>query len=277
MIQSDKWKTGSMNDFRFDTDTIRKNCDDFYSLYNVTKGDVYQMCELKKIHTEQVAKNCLKIAKNMGLNDYDCDLAWVIGELHDFARFGQAVVTQSLDDSDRFNHARLGARILFTHHLADDIIPDFEKMDDVDKSVLEKAVFHHSDYELPEGLSEREELFCKIIREADQLDIFRTIVESGYEINYGCSLEELLKTDISEEIESAFYRHALADYSKRVTPADYHMAHIALCFGLNDRSARQRALEQGYLKKMMDIEFSDPYVQRRYVGMKKEVEEFLCQ
>ena len=266
-----------MSGYQFDTATIQENCETFYGLYNVTRGEVLEMCELKRIHTRNVAENCLRIAANMGLDDYDRDLAWVIGELHDFARFGQAVVTNSLDDSERYNHAHLGARLLFTHGLINDIIPDFERISPEDQRVMETAVYHHSDFRLPEDLSEREMLFCRIIREADQLDIFRTIAESSWEINYGCSREELLDGDISADIEAAFYRHTLADYSKRVTPADYHMAHIALCFGLASASARQRAAEQGFLKKMMDIRFFRPEVQRKYEQMKAEVERFLLQ
>lgn len=264
-----------MTIYRFDRPTIQANCEEFFSLYNVTKGHIHKMCELKTVHTRQVAKNCLQIAGSMGLNDYDRDMAWVIGELHDFARFGQAVVTKCLDDTERFNHARLGARILFTHGLIEDIIPDYDQICELDRRVMEKAVYHHSDYRLPGDLTERELLFCRIIREADQLDIFRTIVETGWEINYGCSRETLLEGDISEAIEAAFYRHTMADYSKRVTPADYHMAHIALCFGLENPSARKRAVEQGYLHQMMDIRFSRPEVEKRYAAMTAEVNAFL--
>ncbi|MBQ9606553.1 MAG: HD domain-containing protein [Lachnospiraceae bacterium] len=264
-----------MTDLKLDVDTIRKNCEEFFGLYNVAKNDIYDMCELKIIHTRAVADNCLDIARNMGLDEYDCNIAWIIGELHDFARFGQAVVTGCLDDSDRFNHAHLGARILFTHHLIDDIIPDYDRICEADRLVMEKAVYHHSDYILPDDLTERELLFCKIIREADQLDIFRVIVESGWEINYGCTLNELLQYDISDAMKDAFYEHRLAEYSKRVTPADFHMAHIALCFGLGSASARKRAIKQGYLEKMMDIEFSDPKVQAKYTGMKEQALEFL--
>ena len=264
-----------MDGFRFDTETIRKNCEEFFSLYDVTKDNIYEMCELKIIHTRAVAENCVRIAENMGLSEYDRDLAWIIGELHDFARFGQAVVTGSLDDSERFNHARLGSRILFTPHMIDDIIPDYEEVCESDRIVMEKAVYHHSDYKLPDDLTDRELLFCKIIREADQLDIFRVIVESGWEINYGCTKEELLKTGISDAIAEAFYEQRLAEYSKRVTPADFHMAHIALCFGLGSESARKRAIEQGYLKKMMDMEFSDQVIQEKYIGMKAQVNNYL--
>ena len=253
--------------FGFDVSAIGKNCAGFYSLYNATSGDVREMCERKIRHTSEVANNCRMIAQKKGLCDYDCDLAWVTGMLHDFARFGQAVRTHSFVDSVQFDHAKLGARLLFTHHLVDDIIPGFEGMCDEDKAVMEKAVLYHSDFELPGDLSEREKMFCVILRDADKLDIFRTVVESGPAKVYGCSMEELLRGDISPEIEEAFFEHRPALYSDRVTKADYLMAHIALYFGLQEESSRQRAAEQGYLARLMDVEFTDPAVQKRYLAM----------
>ena len=259
----------------FDKDAIKRNCDDFFSLYDVTNARTYDMCKLKQIHTNAVAANCVYIAEHSGLNEYDCDLAWVIGELHDFARFGQAVVTQTFRDSDRYNHAKFGARLLFKHGMIEDIISNSDEICDEDKRVMEKAIYHHSDLKLPDDLTERERLFCEIIREADQIDIFRTIVTSGWETIYGHGKDEILSSDISDAILAAFPRHELADYSKRTTLADYHLAHIALCFGLKSAAARQRAIEQGYLQQLMDIEFHKPTVQEKYLRAKRCAEEFL--
>ena len=257
--------------FSFDIPAIDRNCAAFYGLYNATGGNVRDMCERKIRHTSEVAKNCRLIAEKKGICGYDCDMAWVIGMLHDFARFGQAVRTHSFVDSVQFDHAKLGARLLFTHHLVEDIVPGFDGMCDEDKAVMEKAVLHHSDFELPDDLSAREEMFCVILRDADKLDIFRTVVESGPEKVYGCSMEELLRGDISPRIEAAFYGHRPALYSDRVTKADYLMAHIALYFGLKEESSRQRAAEQGYLARLMDVRFADPAVEKRYLAMRQHI------
>ena len=259
----------------FNKEEIKTNCDDFFSLYDVTDARAYDMCKAKQIHTHAVAANCIYIGEYLGLSEYDCDLAWVIGELHDFARFGQVVVTQTFRDSDRYNHAKFGARLLFKHGMIEDIISNYTEVSDEDKLVMEKAIYHHSDFKLPDDLTDRELLFCKIIREADQIDIFRTIATRSWETIYGRSKEEILASDISPGILAAFPQHELADYSKRVLPADYHMAHIALCFGLKTPAARQRAVEQGYLQKLMDVTFSNAAVQQKYLQAKRCVEEFL--
>ena len=105
----------------FNKNEIKRNCDEFFSLYDVTNARVHDMCKAKQIHTDAVAANCIHIAEYLGLSEYDCDLAWIIGELHDFARFGQAVVTKTFRDSDRYHHAKFGARLLFKHGMIEDI------------------------------------------------------------------------------------------------------------------------------------------------------------
>ena len=262
----------------FDKAKISENCEEFFSLYNEfseNRDKIYDMCQRKKFHTRRVAENCIFIASHMGLNDYDCSLAWIIGELHDFARFGQAVVTETFVDSERFHHARLGARLLFTHRLIEDIIPNYDEVSEEDKMVMEKAVYYHGDYALPEGLTEREELFCKIVRDADKIDIFHTVYEDGYEAIYGFGEEDLKNSDISKPVEEAFYQRVTVLNANRITPADKRLAHIALCFGLEYESSKQRAIEEGYLLKMLDIEFLNPEVQKRYLRMKASVKKFL--
>ena len=259
----------------FDRETIRNNCEEFFSLYSVTKNRTFDMCKVKIIHTRHVTENCDKITESMGLDEYDRDIAWIIGELHDFARFGQAVVTKTFRDSERFNHARLGARILFTHRMIEDIIPNYSEVPDEDKLVMEKAVYYHSDMTLPDGLTERERMFCDIIRDADKIDIFRSVEEGNIFTLYACTWEDIISSDISPAVEEAFYRHETVLNSNRITPADKRCAHIALCFGLNSETAKEVVIEQGYLKKLMEIEFVKPEVQEKYKRMKSEVLAFL--
>ena len=198
-----------------------------------------------------------------------------VGELHDFSRFGQAVVTRYPQDSERYNHAKLGARLLFTHRMIDDIILNYEDICEADRIVMEKAVYHHSDYVLPNDLTDRERLFCGIISEADKIDIFRTCAQGLCESTCGYSRDEILKSDISPEVESAFYRHETVNNSEQVYPADYYLRNLSLCFGLESEAARHRVVEQGYVMKLIDREFMRAEVQARYLKMKEQVNNFL--
>ena len=262
---------------RFDREEIERRIAEYFSLYDEVTGErIYEMCEAKIEHSHMVGENCNNIAVDLGFSRYDTDIAWIIGETHDFGRFGQIIVTETFRDSDAWNHAHVGADLLFGHDIINDLIPNWDEISQEDRNVMFKAVHHHSDFHLPEdGFTERELTFCKIIREADQMDIFRTIVVSGWNTIYGHSKEEILASDFSDEIIQAFYRHELADYSKRTTYADYHLAHIALCFGMQNPASRHVVWEQGYLRQMMDIEFTQPAVQEKYLRITDEVMKFL--
>lgn len=100
-------------------------------------------------------------------------------------------------------------------------------------------------------------------------------MQSGWKTIYEHAKEEILASDFSDDIVQAFYRHELADYSKRSTFADFHLAHIALCFGLHAKAARIKVVEQGYLADMMDIEFTQPAVEKKFEQIKAEVNAFL--
>ena len=47
-----------------------------------------------------------------------------------------------------------------------------------DKAVILEAIGYHNKYSLPNNLSEKNLLFCKLIRDADKLDIFNMLIDS---------------------------------------------------------------------------------------------------
>ena len=257
----------------FDKAGIESACEEFYSLYDVTKGRTLDMCRAKQEHIRQVAKNCYTIAEAEGLDEYDRDLSWVIGELHDFARFGQVISTSSFF-SEGFDHARLGARILFTHGMVKDIILNFDDISDEDKAVMEKAVYYHSAFELPQDLTDRECLFCEIIRQADRADIFRFDATNSCETVLGHTEEELLASDISDSVLECYQNHKMCDYSKNVTIADYYLSSNAICFGITFPSAKKMVLDQGYLWKLVNVTFTDSETEKKYRRAKESVKEF---
>lgn len=261
-------------EYRFDKAEIEKQCDGFFTMYNVTKGHIHDMCERKKVHTHAVAQNSHLIAQSLGLSPYDQDMAWVIGELHDFARFGQAVVTKTFRDSRRFDHARMAVRLLFTHKMIEDIIPDYYEICPEDRHIMELAILHHSDLRLPEDLTDREKLFCDIIREADCIDIFRVVYKTDWETIYGCDRRTLFSSDITEEILTYFERNESVDRKKCRTPGDFYLGHIALCFCLKSKAALKLAVEMGYLSSLLDASFSSRIAQERFKRAVAQVEKY---
>lgn len=130
----------------FDRAAIKHRSNEFIGIYDITTDRIHDMCVAKAVHTHNVADNCDFIAKSLGFDDYDVDLAWIIGELHDFARFGQIVATHSFKDTEKFNHARVGTILLFEHGMINDVIPNYDDVREEDGLVMEKAIYHHSGF-----------------------------------------------------------------------------------------------------------------------------------
>ncbi len=114
--------------------------------------------------TMEVAK---ELAIRLNLNKEDQELATLIGLLHDIGRFYQVAKTGGYDDR-KIDHSDAGVEYLIKlGHIRDYI--EESKYD----SIIEKAILYHNDYQLPKNLDKRTELFCKLIRDADKIEIYR--------------------------------------------------------------------------------------------------------
>ena len=150
--------------------TLKEAFEAYVSNYDLSDPNIL----LKYIHTSKVAENCETIAVFLGLNQEDIDLAWEIGMLHDIGRFEQLRRFHTFFDAQSIDHAQFGADLLFV----DGLMKMFDE-DDSRYAMIEKAIRCHNRYRLPEDLTERELLFCQIIRDADKVDIFRANYEAG--------------------------------------------------------------------------------------------------
>ena len=95
---------------------------------------------LKIVHTYGVVDAAEDIARRMGLDEEDVQLAKVIGLLHDIGRFEQLKCYNSFE-SGTMDHAAFGVRILFEERLIRRFVEE-DKWDEIIKT----AIGHHSDY-----------------------------------------------------------------------------------------------------------------------------------
>ena len=208
---------------------------------------------MKYEHTGKVAENCEHIAKSLNLPTKDIDLAWEIGMLHDIGRFEQLRRFDTFIDTESIDHAEFGGDLLFK----DGLIQQFDDEKE-NYALLEKSIRLHSLYRLPENLSEREQLFCQIIRDADKIDIYRANYETGLHVIYHVTKEELLNSEITPEVYQVFCEERAIPRNIRKTIADNLVGHIALTFELVYPESKSMAIEQGYLKKLLETEFVNP-------------------
>ena len=115
-------------------------------------------------HSFRVMELCEEIAKQEKLNEEEIYIARLCGLYHDIARFEQWTKYQTFLDQKSFNHGDEGYKILLENN--------FIKDKRIKQIVLE-ATKYHNKYEVDKSLDDKTLLFCKIVRDADKLDIMK--------------------------------------------------------------------------------------------------------
>lgn len=253
--------------------------------------------KLKIDHTYRVAGLCQRIAESLGLSEPDVDIAWLLGMLHDIGRFEQIRRFGTFNDVQSVDHAEFGADLLFKEGLirkfaegyyeecelarsgneeAEQIIKNNEHHNK-DTGLLEMAIRQHNKYRVKEDLTERQRMFCDILRDADKVDIFKVNADIPMEIIYDVTTEELNNGIITKEVLESFYKKETVLKSVRRSAVDHIVGHISLLFELVYKESYRQAKEQGYVYKLLDFKSDVPEVNAEFGDMRKYVDEFLME
>lgn len=117
----------------------------------------------KYYHSKRVAILSKKIAENLNLSLHDVELATTIGLLHDIARFFEYDLFGKFN-SQHFDHGKYGVKLL----KEDDYIKKYNVSEE-DLDDLYAAIYYHNKYAISRKYQNNK--FCKIIRDADKIDI----------------------------------------------------------------------------------------------------------
>lgn len=241
---------------------------------------------LKIEHSQRVAELCGCIAQSEGFSPEDCDLAWALGLLHDIGRFEQLRRWNTFSDAKSTSHAALGVHLLFDQKEdaplgAQSIrLRDFIE-DPSEDEMIREAVGRHSDYRLPDDLPARTHRFCAVVRDADKIDILRTVQESTPQIIMGSSYDELASSALSPAVLKTFRAHRCVKRAERIHPADYVVGFLCFVFELEFPASRKAALQQGIVFEMaqhpfgMEQPFSNPKTQQAFKDMEAQLHEWL--
>ena len=227
--------------------------------------------KIKISHIERVSQIAKKLAQDLKLSQEDIELAELIGLLHDIGRFEQIKLYNTFSDKDSVNHAEYGVKVLFE----DGLIRKFIDDDKYDK-IIKLAILNHNKIEIEEGLTEKEKLHAKIIRDADKTDIFYILtVADKKEIWYSSDLSD---QKISEEVYKEFIQNRLIQYEKVKTGVDILAIHFSYIFNLYFKESVKIIGENNYLEKLYNrFKFKDKKTRERmeeiYTITKKYLEE----
>jgi hypothetical protein len=181
------------------------------------------------------------------LSEEDINLAGLIGLLHDTARFEQWDRFKDFSDKRTgFDHGDECARILSENNF----LRDYIDVSDYDELII-KAVRNHNKFKIEEGLSEKELLHAKIIRDADKLDIFMESVEKMY-----LTEEDVIAIEnsvVSESYYSQFMNEILIKRVPDQTPLDIIIAYEAFIYDINFDYSIKVIIRENYIDKMIDV------------------------
>ena len=250
-------------------DNIKNTFAEYTDKYNSEDPKI----KLKIDHTYRVADLCEKIAQSIDTDTNKCDIAWLIGMLHDVGRFEQIKRYGTFNDSESVDHANFGADLLFKDNLIEDYVPDFYR--DKYAKIVETAIRSHSCFRLDESLDEETLMFCNIIRDADKIDIFKVNIDTPVEEIYNVTTKDLKNSEITPEVMQAFdERHAVLRSLKK-TAVDNVAGHIALVFELVYPISLKITKEQGYLDEMMDFKSDNMHTNDQFKQIRRKMDEYV--
>ena len=213
------------------------------------------MIKLKLDHPLRVMEISNKLAKMMNLNEEDTEIATVIGLLHDIARFEQYTKYNTYRDVDSRDHGDWAIEILDK---------DMRKYVETDKydSLIKTAIKNHNKFEIDKGLNDRELFFCKLIRDADKIDIF-------YEATFMFwkdTIEQVNNSELNETAYNDFLNHKLI---KRVKGENYDdinkvLTTAAFLFDINFKESFEIIYKEDYINKILNrFNYKRPEVQEK--------------
>lgn len=275
----------------------RKNVINAFAEYVRNYDPSDEKIKLKIDHTYRVAGLCQRIAESLGLSEPDVDIAWLLGMLHDIGRFEQIRRFGTFNDVQSVDHAEFVADLLFKEGLIrkfaegyyeecelaepenqeDEQIIKNNEHHNKDTGLLEMAIRQHNKYRVKEDLTERQRMFCDILRDADKVDIFKVNADIPMEIIYDVTTEELKNGVITKEVLESFYKKETVLKSVRRSAVDHIVGHISLLFELVYKESYRQAKEQGYVYKLLNFKSDVPEVNAEFDDMRKYVDEFLME
>ncbi|MBK7711617.1 MAG: HD domain-containing protein [Bacteroidales bacterium] len=212
--------------------------------------EVQQNIALKKGHTKRVFNEISKIGTQLGLNEEEMNLAGTIALFHDVGRFEQYSRYRTFMDSRSEDHAELGIKILDQHNV-------LKNLDAETGELIRCAIRFHNKPSLPVGKTETCLFFTKLLRDADKLDIWRTI--TGYYYRKNGKRNDSLTLDlpdtpgISAEVYEDLMNSRIVNLKSVRNLNDLKLLQTGWIFDINFSPTLEYLKKYRYLEKIRDV------------------------
>ena len=251
---------------RIDLEKAKKQFLEYTKTYNLEDENI----RTKQEHSIRVMEISKEIAKRMNLEQEEIELATLIGLLHDIARFEQYKKYNTLRDSISIDHGNYGVNILEKE------IRKYIESNEYDE-IIKKAVKNHNKYEIEKGLTEKEMLFAKIVRDADKVDIFYESVQIFWK-----GKEDVVENSkITEEVVEQFKQEKQIRRNGEIKP-EHTINKIILVIGfiydINFRETFEILKENDYINKILNrYNIKDKYTKESVEEIRGKAKKYIEQ
>jgi hypothetical protein len=133
-----------------------------------------------------------------------------------------------------------------------------EELEDGERQLVERVIEYHGLMELPEGLDGECQLFSKLLRDADKLDIFYVVTDyyrqyradpEGFRLEIELPDEPGYSTEVVEQLLAG----QRIDYSKLRTWNDMKLCQLGWVFDVNFPATLKRIKQRGFLEMIFEF------------------------
>jgi hypothetical protein len=211
---------------------------------------IQENIDLKNLHSRSVARESVRLGKELGLRNGGLRLAEIIGLLHDVGRFEQYARFRTFVDRTSVNHAELGTRILTAAGILEAIRPDV-------RNVILKSIAWHNRPSLPEEDTETVLFHAKLLRDADKLDIWKVVIEyyeqEGGRHNEAIELGLPDTPGISEDVRRDLLNGSAVNVSHVRNLNDFKLLQVGWIFDINFDPTKSAIRERHYLERLRAV------------------------
>jgi hypothetical protein len=218
----------------------------YVASYYELSGDGVKPIILKVQHTERTCKEIVFLGRESGLSNEDLLLAETAALFHDIGRFPQWKNYATFNDSASEDHALLGLEVISKNKILMNLRAG-------DRKLIQTAILHHNARNLPPDLSRRQDLFSRLLRDADKLDIWFLVIN---ELE-GCgNLVETLtgaipmSNSINRRIVTELMERKIPDFTSVRNRNDMILLRLGWVFDLNFAVSCREVLARHYVQRL---------------------------
>ncbi|HEX9062097.1 MAG TPA: HD domain-containing protein [Clostridia bacterium] len=232
---------------RVTVDELREWFQNYVKGYYCDIEDIDYHIRLKEEHTLRVCSIIKDVGIRINLDEPQLYLAEAIALFHDIGRFEQYKRYRTFSDRKSEDHAVLGIGVLENSGI-------LQAVEEKERNILIKAISCHNILSLPAPMEPECLMFCKLIRDADKVDILYILIgyyekpESYKNLNIG---EASLPCGYSRDVLTDVLNSRMVKYEDVKTSVDMKLLRLSWIFDINFKYTLGLIKEKGYAESII--------------------------